>query len=103
MNWAQQTRKAMQNWLTSAACREWGPHEDNKLYLFAVHVWHDQHSVWDEAQTREMFRKKARELEHDPDSAHVSRAIQKGLSNGTMLLEFLARTQSSGNMHLLTD
>ena len=92
---------AMQSWLASAARREWGPHEDDKLYLFVAHVWHDQHSVWDEARTRELFRNKARELGDDPDSEQVSRAIQEGLSRGTMLLGFLALAQSSGNMHLL--
>ena len=101
MNWSSQTMTAMHSWLASAASHEWGPHEDDKLYMFVAHIWHDQRSVWDEARTRDIFRNKARELGDDPDSPHVSGAIQKGLSNGTMLLEFLAQVHNSGNMSLL--
>jgi hypothetical protein len=103
MNWSPQTMTAMHSWLASAASYEWGPHEDDKLYMFVTHVWHDQHSVWDEARTREMIRNKARELGDDPDSAHVSGAIQKGLSHGTRLLEFLTWVENSGNISLLED
>lgn len=103
MEWSPQTVSAMQNWLASAISYNSGPIEDDKLYLFVAHVWHDQNNVWDEAHIREVFRRKAKELGDDPDSDHVSDVIRIGLSKGTMLLEFLSLVQSTPKIKILAD
>jgi len=103
MDWSPETMDAMQSWLASATAYNWGPHETDKLNLFVAHVWHDQRSKWDEGRTREIFRSKAQEIGSDPDSKHVLYAIQQGLSNGTMILEFLTQLAESDKMQLLTD
>jgi len=103
MEWTTQTVSAMRSWLASAISYNSGPNEDDKLYLFVAHVWHDQKKVWDEAHIRDVFRREAKELGDDPDSDHVSEVIRIGLSKGTMLLEFLSLIQSTPNIKILTD
>jgi hypothetical protein len=103
MSWSQETTDAMQSWLASATANNWGPHEDDKLYSFVAGVWEDERSVWDEARTRELLQRKARELGSDPEDNHVAEAIQTGMSTGTTILEFLRHLSSQGQLSKLVE
>jgi hypothetical protein len=103
MSWSQETTDAMQSWLASATAYEWGPREDDKLYSFVANVWHDQKSVWDQPRTREILRNKAREIGSDPDHEHVAKAIEKGMTRGTTILDFLRHVSDSAKVSLLVE
>ena len=90
MSWSKETMDALYNWLARDTSYKAHPIDDVNFYVFIGHVWRDTHQVWDESNVRDILRNKLNELHPDWPPDLTEEVIERGRSEGTLILDFLS-------------
>jgi hypothetical protein len=101
MAWSEQTKEALQRWLSPGTWYKSHPLDNARFSVFVASVWNDEHSIWDAAETREIIREKATDLH--PKLSHLAPEVAKNrISEGTAVLDFLSHVREKGQFALLS-
>jgi hypothetical protein len=101
MAWSEQTKEALQRWLSPQTWYKSEPREDARFSVFVASVWNDEHSIWDETLTHEEIRNRVAEL-HLEDSYLAKDVADSRVSEGTAILDFLSHVRKEGQFALLS-
>ncbi len=102
MAWSDQTNKALQQWLAPETWYKGHPLDDARFSVFVASVWNDEHSIWDEPQTREIITKKAIQLHPKFDAEHAKKEAESRVSEGKAILQFLLHVRKKCQFPLLS-
>ena len=102
MNWSQDTEDALHAFLAPDTCYKPHPIDDVNFYLFIGEVWRDTRQLWDESSVRDIVRQRAEELHGDWDGDLVKEIVDRVVSEGTIILDFLCALKDAAKLnHLL--
>ena len=102
MAWSEQTQRALQAWLAPETWYKGHPLDDARFSVFVASVWNDQHSVWDEVETREIITQGAIQLHAGFDDDLAKEVAERRVSEGTAILDFLLHVRKKGQFALLS-
>ena len=96
MSWSKKTEEALQKWLAPDTAYDGNPHDDTRFYEFVFYVWLDVCGIWDEALARQKMRQKAMELHPQWHPDTIDSLVERRISEGTLILDFLLNTKAKG-------
>ena len=85
MEWSEQTKEALQQWLGPHTWYKNHPIDDARFSLFIASVWNDGHRFWNEALAREKISQEAIRLHPGQDPLANEVAKERGAEGSTIL------------------
>ncbi len=101
MDWSKSTLEAMRHWLGPGTWHKTHPIDDARFFVFVASVWNDEHKIWDETVARERIRHEALRLHPGSDDL-AAKVAERRVSQGAIILDFLAHLREDGRFGLLT-
>ena len=90
--WNENTMNALRAWIGRDTWHTQDARDLERFYNFVLAVWHEQRSLWDESRAREVIKCEAQKTS-SIDAAYLADAIDKHMTKGTTVLDFLSLTR----------